>query len=884
MNSLKLLTKIFSALLIILFIFKPGPILAACVECENDHPGICNLYSPSPQFNAMVGRYCGASTCTFFDACAPHTQNNASCDGSNYNDLSARLIRLSVGESWRGSFVGCNASNQSENCFCNGGASVGGSVSGTVQCYDDSGDDSCAARQTSCTPDCSCASSTCVGYDCANGCGWWCDGALQPNCNCAANTCVGQTCDGTCEAKCNGTKQASCSYSSWQNITNPTCGGNTQYRTGTATCGANCPTEYRGCNECQTCAKACGQTKNCGGSCAATLCGDPSVPTNIFPNNTQSNKYITLNSPITLTWSDPATPKGFDGFSIYVHDTTTTWNAGSCSTSNNSSFCQSVSSSVHSLNFPASGNMMADHLYHWWIYATKSINCAGLGTCSGDDGLSTYAEGYFLYDPNLPPTFSNLTIKNSSGTLVSVETGNKNQICQTAFNKDRIVTFTVTASDPDGVSDITDIKLRWNGHEFTRASLNNGVAVFTETLNSNLNNGITYPLQVNVTDTRNNTTGWIGSGRNFKIWDCGVSLQGTVYDGSSEELGPSCNASSFNKPINANISYSLKYDSGDSEKTMTVVSPNYSSDSSNNLFWGDSYRAEFTIPASVSQMKTTDLGDQKVASVCPNSLLNLVLDDSHVNPYSTEPKLQVDFSTIVDQENWYQSTGGSINSLTTVSDFIPVTCTDTTNCQNSISIKNPITSSDNGVIISLNLDKGCDSCTTGNPNNWYISQNRSNLGESYDYQYFYNIYSNNPSGITHYNDSKNWSSIVSDIGGTGIILINGSVTIDNNISLNSGEMLMIIANGQIIINSAVNHVEGILVANQGIVASGNSDDQLIIDGILYSPNSSVLLDRTFKEKSDNNSAPSVLINYQPEFLFNLPLQIVEILSIHQYGI
>ncbi|HEX8924134.1 MAG TPA: hypothetical protein VF828_05380, partial [Patescibacteria group bacterium] len=64
----------------------------------------------------------------------------------NYTDLSHALERVSTGESNNGSFVGCNASNQKQNCFCNSGASVGGSVSGNANCYDDVGSDSCAAR------------------------------------------------------------------------------------------------------------------------------------------------------------------------------------------------------------------------------------------------------------------------------------------------------------------------------------------------------------------------------------------------------------------------------------------------------------------------------------------------------------------------------------------------------------------------------------------------------------------------------------------------------------------------------------------------------------------------------------------------------------------
>ncbi len=113
-----------------------------CVQCRSDDSSVCSgFYSANPAFNKMAGHWCGESTCTTFDACAPHVRSGTSCVNGRYTDLDAKIQRLSSGEANNGAFVGCNVDNQNQNCFCDL------NFSGNVYCLNDENNDSCAARQ-----------------------------------------------------------------------------------------------------------------------------------------------------------------------------------------------------------------------------------------------------------------------------------------------------------------------------------------------------------------------------------------------------------------------------------------------------------------------------------------------------------------------------------------------------------------------------------------------------------------------------------------------------------------------------------------------------------------------------------------------------------------
>ena len=63
-----------------------------------------------------------------------------------------------------------------------------------------------------CVSNCTCASTTCIGQICSNGCGGTCAGTKScttpcvSNCTCASNTCAGSTCSNGCAGTCAGTK------------------------------------------------------------------------------------------------------------------------------------------------------------------------------------------------------------------------------------------------------------------------------------------------------------------------------------------------------------------------------------------------------------------------------------------------------------------------------------------------------------------------------------------------------------------------------------------------------------------------------------------------------------------------------------------------------
>jgi hypothetical protein len=736
-----------------------------------------------------------------------------------------------------------------------------------------------------CTPNCSCAANTCIGNTCSDGCGGICQGTKPRNCTCATTTCVNQTCSDGCGGTCAGQKPQDCTWTI-STITNPTCGGPTRKTEGSPICGATCPTIYDGCRECETCSDQCGQAMDCGGFCFHPDCNLPSAPTIVRPANSKSSPYLLESSSINLTWNDPATPNDFTHYNLHIYDETANTRIN-CTNTSSSSFCETLSPSVHNYRFPMSGALIKNHLYHWWIDAEK--NCP----CSQDINEGPSAGGYFIYSPNTPPRFTELIIKNSVGETVPPETADpKNHICQTAFGGDRTPTFIVKAADDDGQTDITNIELQWNGHSFFRTDLTNGTATFTETLDNNLNSSSIYMLQANITDSRGATTNWVSTGRQFKIWDCEVPVSGAVYDGSSEELGPTCNASSFDKPISSSINYSLYYRHLTNDYLMNVDSPGYNSNR-HNLIWGYSYNSFFDIPAQIEVLKTTDLGDQSVGTVCPSTdgILVLSLDNNHVNPYSTNPSIRADFSTVIDQEPWYQVSGGGINSVQIISDIVPPTC-NSPNCIPAISKRNDSDLNDNGCLIARSIEKGCETCAYGSPNNTHVEMVRTALSENYDYKYFYSQFVNKSFPGKYYNDASNpnavfyFSNILNDLGGTGVAIVNGSLNIDAENSLNDNQFLMVVVKNNITFDQSINNVSGVFVANGAINANGVSDTQLNINGVLYSVNSTVTLfrKRTPDHQNLNNDQPSVSVNYLPSLIFNMPGNLVNTFTYWKAGI
>lgn len=219
-------------------------------------------------------------------------------------------------------------------------------------------------------------------------------------------------------------------------------------------------------------------------------------------------------------------------------------------------------------------------------------------------------------------------------------------------------------------------------------------------------------------------------------------------------------------------------------------------------------------------------------------------------------------------------------AVSTISDGVPPTCVTDVTCTAAVSIgsgnnENSILAADTLVIGS----NGCSSgCTYGSPNNWYWDNNAIGYDDDYDY-FLDQFYVRKGIGQTY-----GGNQVMSGLNQTGLVFVDGNVTIDSNVAVASGGFLMVVASGSITVDSTVTSVDGVWVADGGFTAAGSADNQLVINGIIYASDSgSVRLSRGYTDAGNNNS-PAVLVNYRPEFLFTMPGELTDVLSSWREGL
>lgn len=469
-----------------------------------------------------------------------------------------------------------------------------------------------------------------------------------------------------------------------------------------------------------------------------------------------------------------------------------------------------------------------------------------------------------------PPTFNSLEIDNVNGTAVSVDISGKNQICDTIFASStfpRTVLFKVNASDPDGLADISTVEMRRNGMVTT---MTGSSGVYTASIDySGVNETSAYPIYVRITDSSGLSTGWVDTGRSFKVWDCQVAVSGSVYDSSNGALA--CN-SSFTDLADAFLNFNALLFSNSGSGDDVLVGVNSENDYGvNYLTWNDTYSPYFNGGNSLKpngDLSGTGRITRVIDSVTSTTNCPLVNQYSirlgdYVSAYSLAPAAKIDFSFIRNQEGWFQVTGAGIKAKLSVDSGVPATI----NSALTISGINAT----NGLVSftsSSNIN-GNNSALYGSPNNWWIDKN-TNDSVTYSYQSFYNdIYIKNGIGMT--------VSSQTFVPSTGIYFINDDLYIEDNVVIDTDKYFMAAVKGKIIISENVSRIDGIYVADGGIDALGLSNDQLVINGMLYS-RGDIRLARSFIDKSLNNSGPATVVNYRPSLIFNMPGKLMRVLS------
>jgi len=549
----------------------------------------------------------------------------------------------------------------------------------------------------------------------------------------------------------------------------------------------------------------------------------------------------------TVSWTAPANT---DHYSVRLDNLSDPWNGGVCP------FNYSIDANDKCFDTGSnSGNFIAtyDQPYEAWVHAA---NASGMSDRSN-------VVSFTCPHPNLPPIFisDSLILKNEDLVVVPPETGNKNHICQTDFSNSsspRMVRATVSATDPDGASDISSIQLRWNGIYFTLDSLVNGVANFSYTFSSGQNNVNTNDFQVNVTDSVGGTTGWISAGRAFKVWDCNVSVTGAIFDGSAGHLCPN---TGFSLPAaNTGVVY---YDIINHVNQV------------GNLVWGNIYlplvnggtvgNENGNLGASDRLTRLTDLGTGTMTYCDRTAQFNV---GSYVSAYSTNPSLTVDLSYLIDQESWFQGKGLDIRAKNEISDGVPAMATNP-----FLVIDNSEIGSSNGGIVASNYSSNTNGNNSdlryGSPNNWRIDGASVDPHKSSYQTLLNNYFVRQGIGVT--------GVTTIGTGSTGVLFVGGDLNINSDVVVLVNQYLMVVVSGKITIEEGVNNVDGIYVANGDIVATGTSDSPLIINGVLYSL-SDIRLARSFTTKRDNNARPAVVVNFRPDLIFALPGKLNKILS------
>lgn len=220
-------------------------------------------------------------------------------------------------------------------------------------------------------------------------------------------------------------------------------------------------------------------------------------------------------------------------------------------------------------------------------------------------------------------------------------------------------------------------------------------------------------------------------------------------------------------------------------------------------------------------------------------------------------------------EPWFQVTDGGILSGGSMVNMAPPTCVDP--CKPVLSVGTLATGADSNGIVSASGLSSLASTTYGSRNDYHVERNITL--DTYTYDWFYNEYYRKQNIGTVWNGDTNISQIL----GNGVHFVNGNLNITGNKQVASGSYLVVIVSGNVQVASTVNRVDGIYVAND-INVGGVANDPLVIGGSIYIRNGINFSDREFQIKSMNNTVPSVRVVYRPDFLFNMPQELIKILS------
>ena len=473
---------------------------------------------------------------------------------------------------------------------------------------------------------------------------------------------------------------------------------------------------------------------------------------------------------------------------------------------------------------------------------------------------------------------------------------NRLHICDSFLSSEspnpRSLIYVAWLDNANGCSDIdaNSVKMRWLGNntEIAMAKLASyqaGPCAYTAT--------VTYPTNTNVASAQGFqitmksisggvTTPWttVTPDLKLKVWNCQVPVSGNFYNAGANNLtciGGGVFSNLFTG-LGAN-SMIFKDMSPIGTPNIADVTANVSNTSYNaSLLWNHTYQPIFNGGPDPNQglkvlnrlFRGYDTGNPTPVLTCPVpdsfSQMSIVSGHEIVHPYWASPAMQLDMAFSQAMEAWFQIRGSGLRAGSNLRSGVPVTAVNQ-------ALTMGVTDKDNGLVIyntllgNINGNNGNN--TFGYPNNWKLSgKNYKDLLNNYNY-FYNNLFLKKGIGTT----GNSWSQRPTG----GIFFVSGDLNIDSDNTSSVNNPLLVVAKGDVNVESTVNQLNLLLMADGNINIGGTSNSQLIVNGSLYA-RGDIIISRDIGDIVYNTTNPAVRIDYQPTAIFSLDKEIYKVLS------
>ncbi len=299
--------------------------------------------------------------------------------------------------------------------------------------------------------------------------------------------------------------------------------------------------------------------------------------------------------------------------------------------------------------------------------------------------------------------------------------------------------------------------------------------------------------------------------------------------------------------------------------------------------------------------------------VCPSSC-------SYTNTTSVLTSNNVNFYLSNGKQSWWQTSNGLIyagnTTGTAVYSKIPATCT-SPSCTPALSTRTVLntTNSDSYVVSG---GGAIDSTLDAASQYTYLRQDGTTghilgatlNGPQEDYSYFAQLFGVSTTSTVDFTGTQPSSAPTngknyyanSDVtinsawnltnNQSMVIFVNGNLTINQPIHVAEGGFLAFIVNGNITVANTVGAttftsgtpvVEGVYIADQQLIIAGGKagGDLKFVGGGMFAGWGGVQLNRTYTTPTTNNTNPTDLFIYRPDFLLNAPPQLGSPLQLWQ---